>query len=335
MRKLATIAALVLVVLAMMVGAASVQIRAADHLDAPLVKTDGRIDITDVYAFRSPTTLADTVLIVNVNPLAGILSPTTFHPGASYNIKIDTDGDAVEDMTYKISFSPPDSSGNQTVTLRCVPASTCGGSNGSKLASGSTGTNIPVEGGGTLRAGLFDDPFFFDLNAFKHGLAFCPGGKGTDFFLGFNVTSIVLEVPSSKLGTNIGVWATTELNDSPADRMGRPAINTVFIPPAFKDAFNFGQPVNDQANFRTFVVNTLLALGNSSGRANALADFLLPDILTFNTSSSAGFPNGRRLADDVIDIELNLISNGAITTDCVANDSTFSSTFPYLGAPNP
>jgi hypothetical protein len=335
MRKLVTLGVLGLIAIALIVGWAPLTTRAADHLDAPLVRTDGRIDITDVYAFQSPQNSANTVLIMNVNPLAGVLSPTAFHPGATYNIKLDTNGDAVEDMTYKIRFSPADSSGNQKVTLRCVPASKCGGSQGSLLASGMTGTNISVQGGGTLRAGLFDDPFFFDLNAFKHGLAFCPGGKGTDFFLGFNVTSIVLEVPSSKLGTHIGVWGTTELNDTQADRMGRPAINTVFIPPAEKDAFNFGQPVNDQANFRSFVVNTLLALGNTSARANALADFLLPDVLTFDTSSSAGFPNGRRLADDVIDIELNLISNGAITTDCVANDSTFSNKFPYLGNPNP
>ena len=60
----------------------------------------------------------------------------------------------------------------------------------------------------------------------------------------------------------------------------------------------------------------------------------LPDILTYNTSSSAGFLNGRQLSNDVIDAELNLITNGGITGDCIANDSTFSDTFPYLGSPN-
>jgi hypothetical protein len=40
------------------------------------------------------------------------------------------------------------------------------------------------------------------------------------------------------------------------------------------------------------------------------------------------------LADDVIDAELNLITEGAITTDCVNNDSTFLGDFPYLGVPN-
>jgi len=40
------------------------------------------------------------------------------------------------------------------------------------------------------------------------------------------------------------------------------------------------------------------------------------------------------LADDVIDTELSVISNGAITTDCVANDSNFSNSFPYLAPAN-
>ena len=82
------------------------------------------------------------------------------------------------------------------------------------------------------------------------------------------------------------------------------------------------------------VVDTLLSLGNSQARADALANILLPDILTYDTSSSAGFLNGRKLTDDVIDAELGLITNNAVTTDCVNNDSTFLSGFPYLGKPN-
>jgi len=74
--------------------------------------------------------------------------------------------------------------------------------------------------------------------------------------------------------------------------------------------------------------------GAGSPTAQALADFLLPDVLTVDTSSSAGFPNGRGLADDVIDIELGLVTNGAVTSDCVANDSVFSNSFPYLAPAN-
>jgi hypothetical protein len=40
------------------------------------------------------------------------------------------------------------------------------------------------------------------------------------------------------------------------------------------------------------------------------------------------------LADDVIDIELGLVTNGAVTSDCVGNDSAFTSSFPYLAPEN-
>ena len=320
-----------LMVLTLVFGLVALPASAADHLDGPMAKSDGRLDITDVYAFQSPSNPANTVLIMNVDPVAGVLSPTTFHPDASYDFKIDANGDAKEDITYKLTFSAV-ANGTQNVLLRRVPAS--GG--GVVLARGQTGANIAVRGGGMLRAGVFDDPFFFDLLAFKNGLAFCPGGVGTNFFAGLNVASIVLEVPSSSLGRNIGVWARTTLGGQQIDRMGRPAINTVFEhTDAGKDAFNAGIPSHDQRDFHQDVYDTLIALGNAPGYAEAVTNILLPDILTVDTSSSAGFLNGRQLADDVIDTELSVISSGAINSDCVPNDSTFSNTFPYLGSANP
>jgi hypothetical protein len=128
--------------------------------------------------------------------------------------------------------------------------------------------------------------------------------------------------------------------------MGRPAINTVFIPnnpfepsssePSQKNAFNAGEPRNDQRDFRGEVVDTLeIFYGSGSSTAQGLADILLPDILTIDTSNPAGFLNGRGLADDVIDAELALVTNGAVMTDCVANDSAFSTSFPYLAPANP
>jgi hypothetical protein len=173
---------------------------------------------------------------------------------------------------------------------------------------------------------------------------FC--NPGDNFFTGLNISAIVLEVPSAWLGSsNVGVWAETVLNKTQIDRMGRPAINTVFIPnnpfepsssePSQRNAFNAGEPSNDQSDFRGEVVDTLeIFYGSGNPTAQALADFLLPDILTVDTSSAAGFPNGRGLADDVIDIELGLVTNGAVTSDCVANDSTFSTSFPYLAPAN-
>ena len=85
-----SIATLVAAAVLFTVGVAPRFSGAADHLDSPLVQTDGRIDINDVYAFTSGP---NTVLVMTVNPVAGALSPTTLRPGARYEIAIDNDGE--------------------------------------------------------------------------------------------------------------------------------------------------------------------------------------------------------------------------------------------------
>src|SRR5947209_4677511 len=115
MRKFSSIATLGLVIAALIVGPAAVQSRAADHLDAPLVRADSRIDITDIYAF---THGSNTVLIMNVNPLAGAGNPTTFRPDAQYAFRIDNSGDSVEDVVFRLHFSSPNAAGQQAVVLK-------------------------------------------------------------------------------------------------------------------------------------------------------------------------------------------------------------------------
>jgi len=345
MKKFTKIGVYGLSVLMLLFGLVAVPTQAADHLDAPGLTPPGgdtRLDITDVYVFQSPSNPNNTVLIMGVIPLAGVLTNGTFRSGAAYDIKIDSNGDAKEDLTYRIRFGAPNSSLVQRVTLFRESGEGDAGDD-VPLAKGKTGQTISIPGGGMLAAGLADDPFFFDLNAFL-AVDFC--NPGTNFFTGLNISAIVLEVPSSWLGSsNIGVWARTVLNEKQIDRMGRPAINTVFIPnnpfepsgsePSQKNAFNAGRPRADQRNFRAEVVDTLeIFYPGDPGTVSALADFLLPDTLTVDTSSTAGFPNGRQLADDVIDIELGLVTNGAVTSDCVGNDSAFSGSFPYLAPPN-
>jgi len=349
MKKISKVSVYCVLALALMFGLVAIPASAADHLDAPGLTAPGgdtRLDITDVYAFQSPSNPDNTVLIMGVNPLEGVLNDGTFHANAHYEFKIDSNGDAKEDLTYRVTFSAPKNSLQQEFKLQRLPAGKDGSTPakaGSVLASGMTGSSVAIPGGGWITAGAYDDPFFFDLNGFLD-LDFC--NPGTNFFNGLDISAIVMEVPSASLGSNnIGVWALTALNDMQIDRMARPAINTVFIPnnvfepagsePSQRNAFNAAKPRNDQRDFRGEVVDTLeIFYGAGSPTAQGLADFLLPDILTVDTSSAAGFPNGRGLADDVIDIELGLVTNGAVTTDCVANDSMFSSAFPYLAPAN-
>ena len=316
----------------------------ADHLDAPGLKSpnmDAEIDITDHYAFQKAGDASKSILIFNVNPLAPTLADSFEHE-AIYEIKVDTDADAVAEIAFRITFSPK-VNGSQTATVRrATGANAAGNNNGGEVIIGHAPVNfdssitITESGPYKFYAGFRSDPFFFDLLGFLAGFKF----TGSDFFIDKNVFSMVLEVPNTALGSNpnIGIWVRTLLSQNDEwvqiDRMGRPAINTVFNHGDAKNTFNHIPPTQDRALFEPSFVATLESFGYTSGQATQIAEILLPDILTYDYSSSAGFLNGRKLTDDVIDIELNLVTNGQVTTDMVGPHTDFLSSFPYLGNPH-
>lgn len=137
------------------------------------------------------------------------------------------------------------------------------------------------------------------------------------------------------------------------DQMARPAINTVFVGTADKDVFNTTTPSNMAGLFATKFKDRLLALNpgyttNALGmNADALSGALVTDVLNVSTTGVTTFFDGtnvltgRKLDDDVINVELLLIfggpmgtSNPALTNDNVnANDKTFLASFPYLATP--
>jgi len=85
---------------------------------------DARLDFTDLYAFPKARETGKSILIVNVHPSAGENppGPTTtepFAPEAVYEVKIDTDGDAVADIAYRVRFSAVEG-GAQTASVRRV-----------------------------------------------------------------------------------------------------------------------------------------------------------------------------------------------------------------------
>lgn len=153
------------------------------------------------------------------------------------------------------------------------------------------------------------------------------------------------------------------------DRIGRPAIGTVFIhqdgnptiDPAIdntKNMFNTGRPDTDQAMWRSTFVGSLTAFrglyGGPTNDIAGFADLLLPDVLTMNLSRNGGTSSylgdvltntsdgGRALADDVIDASLAVVlfpgdptALAAFQSDAVnANDKAFLTSFPYLATPN-
>jgi hypothetical protein len=335
------------------VGLAPLGVDAADHLDSPTVSAMGAADLTDVYAFAVSGNRS--VLIANVNPGAGALPNSTnfFGSGVQYNITVDTNGDASPDVTYMLRFGNP-IAGRQAVTIW---------RNGHLWGTGVTGSNINLGGGARLWAGLADDPFFFDLDAFKGSILGADNGrklcdsKTVDFFKGLNVSSIVLMVPNSDLGGNgktVGVSANTKVfrdgNWVQIDQMGRPGFNTVFnnhlvagdaSVNSVKELFNRTLPSEQTGlGFKANVIATLKAVSAAFNhpytdqQASDLANILVPDLLTYKTGDTSGFLNGRRLTDDVIDTLLAVGSNTPGASDCVANDSTFRSSFPFVGKPN-
>ena len=130
------------------------------------------------------------------------------------------------------------------------------------------------------------------------------------------------------------------------DRMGFAVVNTVFIGSANKDNYNQGSPATD-GQFTTEITNSINGLrANVNGRAGFPAEdgavavsvvvgAVNPDTVTISFASSATFPNGRALDDDVIDTALQLtLDRSFVTDDIDTNDATFSSTFPYLAPEN-
>ncbi len=333
-------------------GAAPFFTSAADHLDAPIVKNNHALDITDIYAFDGANS-KNTVLVVDVAPLVGVISGTSFSTSGSYRMNLDTNGDFVADTVYTTTFSAGNRDHKQAVTLK---------RNGTTIASGYTGNTIMVDGGGKLFAGQRDDPFFFDLDGYNQlkdsGYTDASGltdDPGTDFFAGTNILAIVLELPDSAIGATANYWASTyNGSNTLIDRMGKPALNTVFIDPLKQDAtdkddYNQTAPSDDVATWSSQFVTVLELFGNSAPTANAITSLLLPDVLhldvanlgkstgtSFTGDKATNILNGRTLAEDVIDLELYVVTGGLenhpiLTTDHVdSNDVAFPGSFPYL-----
>jgi hypothetical protein len=271
-------------------------------------------------------------------------------------------------------------------------------------------------------AGTADDPFYIDLGATFDSLNFRSGvgpiltptvdadqthNYAPDAVGGFNVNSIVLEVPISMLTVDgqthpatdkravIGTYGSTArpgiqvrrsafLLDTPAplqqvNREGNSLINELIIGTGFKDRFSESIPLND-SQFADFVLqptlagvlstlgvpvppnprNDLLLLvqyqapicpGCGAGDAGPIADLLrlntgipptpvaMQKRLGFIAGDNAGYPNGRRPVDDVVDISLRAVEGilvnstkyGLALGDGVNTKTEgFNNSFPYV-----
>ena len=307
---------------------------------------DARLDLTDLYVFPKPGDVRKSILILNVHPSFSFDPPEStmldpFAADALYEFKIDTNGDAVADIAYRVRFSPF-IGGTQTATLRYVVGAQAAGTgdNGQIIVEGapvSLNRDAKVAEAGDYRffAGWRSEPFFFDPVGAVNNLQF----TGKDFFTEKDVCSIVLEVPNSILGAKeIGLWARTLDGTGgrwvQADRGALPA-QAVFLPGDERDAYLAAQPADDARFVAHFAHSLEHAGGYTPDEAQRIAKTLLPDIMRYDNTRPASYPsNGRTLTDDVLDHFLSVLTNGKVTTDGVGPHKDLLTEFPYLGPPH-
>ncbi|MBW4619189.1 MAG: DUF4331 domain-containing protein [Cyanosarcina radialis HA8281-LM2] len=205
---------------------------------------------------------------------------------------------------------------------------------------------------------------------------------GYDFAAGYNVNAIAVRVPikflqgtktfGEKPATTFDVWETISVPDRGGkykqfEQLARPGIaEGLLIRQNLLAAYNSVGPdfqadalagKEPAAKIAAPIVAeakaTLKALGNSDDRANALLGAFLPDVMRIDTTGPSGYGNalngklspirGRMLKDDVIDITLSVLSDGAVKTDNVSYEGPNAggtghqpllANFPYLAEPN-
>ena len=220
-------------------GAARLAI-GSDHQDTPEVELNPRMDMTDVYAFPGAAP-GRIVLVMNSRAFltpGATAGDASFDPDLLYQFKVDNDGDAREDRVIQVTFTG--TGADQQVEVRGPVAPPVQGAMMNEIAdvtpslTGATDTPLGSAADLQVFAGPRDDPFFLDLEA-----AFCilpdrkpVGGPlaepcalapnpsapfyfrepGVNYIAGFNVLSIVVELPSALIENGapgkLGIWGT-------------------------------------------------------------------------------------------------------------------------------
>jgi hypothetical protein len=298
----------------------------SNHLSADNLKSpggDARLDFTDLFVFKSSDDPDKTMLIMDSNPfmLAEPMTAPEFHPDAVYRISIDTDGDAHADVAFSFTFSQLEN-GTQTATAYSATGpqarqpEPAGEVLTSSLPVGFDAATRAVQAGPVrLFAGVRSDPFFVDFEGTLHGFKW----TGHDDFAGKNIQSIALEVPNDMLGAGpmIGGWATISLRRDGTleqmDRGGHPTINPFLNPDGDKNDYNSRQPADDVANYLQPWTQLLQDKGGySPDEAKAAAMIVLPDILRYDRTQPAHYPNGRVPTDDVYSMRWAWLFKGTV-----------------------
>lgn len=256
------------------------------------------------------------------------------------------------------------------------------GSAGAPIATTVTLAGLPVTVFSGLREDpfFFDVESYFRVRAGLAGLGpsvgFRPPQTAVDFTKGYNVNSIVVRVPRALLQqgnpaiTTFDVWETISIRGTQVERLARPVINEgLILTNDFLNAFNAispdqdlsaaAAPVRAEAKAVLKALPVLPAGFNSDARADTLLRAFLPDVMRIDTTQVSNYSPtipaiclnalgspicGRKITDDVFDLTIGVLTNGAVTTDNVSYTGTVGNPaqghqpplagFPYLALPN-
>jgi hypothetical protein len=339
------------------------------HLDSPIARQDIRLDITDLYVFRGQT---GTVFVINVcHSIFGPIPAPGYHPEGMYEFKVDLNGDAIEDVTYRITFNERDKQGRQSYVVRCIrgvdavdPEAT-----GDVVAQGETEETVATASGLRVWAGKAGDPFWIEPDvlhavghAFQDGtvvnLAGWDPGRAKNLFAGHTVYSMVLEVPDGELLTGagdqrrIGVWAVATLATDAGgwrsiNRVGLPMIHPLFTQynEDLGNRLNAGRPADDFATYGAAVTKAIAGVVRANGSAEdpkayaeEVAHRFFPNILPYEVGTPAVFGfaewNGRSLTDNAPDVMFSIAANTPVRLGIGKESVTSepSKTFPYVPA---
>ncbi|MER5526654.1 DUF4331 domain-containing protein [Streptomyces sp. NPDC002677] len=216
-------------------GAAS----ASSHREAPLISGTPQYDNTDLYAFVSPDKPDTTTIVSDYIPFeepAGGPNFYQFADDAQYDIHIDNNGDALDDLIFRYTFhtqiknkktflyntgvvdnlTDPDLNVTQSYDIDLIklkkgkeqyktkvaddiPAapSDVGKASMPNYAKLRSQAIYKTSNGGATFAGQADDPFFADLRVFDLLYGGNLSEVGRDTLKGYNVNTIALQVPNS------------------------------------------------------------------------------------------------------------------------------------------
>jgi Domain of unknown function (DUF4331) len=354
--------------------AAALPALAADHGDAPFASVKRSADLNDLYVFLDPDDNDRVVVIltaVGFTVPGEAVNFSVFDHELVFEFQFETTLDASPDQLIQVSFSRKRVSGAnpQTATITLPD-----GQSFEALTTSSNLADEPPEPtitsgpeGIFFFAGSADDPFFFDIPGFNRFVASVLAEeadpalleRGRDSFAGYNTLAIAFSFPVSffgplsdnTLGVTVAVSnpSVTDPRRVQIDRVATPGVNVAFVPLNLDDLQNRSSTEeNTTGRIPAAILATLRALGTNQAGIDALADlvvtngdFVRVDTTVANTglgggdNPDAGFPNGRRLGDDAIDTTLEIVTNGAVTSDNVEDDTgdLRRDAFPFLAPP--